>query len=885
MESDVASRKLFIGGLSYGTDDDKLKSYFEQYGTVQDAVVMKDPVTKRSRGFGFITYTHTSHVDQALSAGVHVIDSRKVEAKRAVPRHEVVRDQASPTAASSSTTTTNSSSSKPFPNNSHHHNQQQQQNSNGNNYQNNNNTNNNNSNNNNQQQQQQQYHNDLHINSDEYAYCKIFVGGLHYDTRDGEFRHYFEKYGRVISAEVMFNRETHKSRGFGFIIFDNEDSVDRVCEEKDHSIDGKTVEVKRAVPRSKIGVMNVNTTTGSGTNNNNNTNNSTGGSSTPTNSNTNLNNLAAFPPVSPLNKNTVLNNNNNNNNLNVNVNNNNNSSSSIASAGASSISSSNSVGQKNTSTPGTSVNNNVNANTNTTNSSIQAKKPTPGTPPTSYAAVVISGPQASSSNASQQSSQTQSTRQSPSFGPIGSPTHGGNSNSSFGMMLPPTHLSNNNNNNSMSGTNSLNNSTHGSGNFGQSPYRSHSSSISDLSEPYQNHHQQHQHQQLQMLQQQQQQQQNKLLQHQEQFPPPSSPLRSMTSNYPPLSNSSFISYSHLAIPNPSHLRNRALSESYLSLPPHKSFQLSLSMMTPSPDLPYPPLLPSNLDGTNDNFEETSPNKLNDFNIQLSSENTPTDDTIGNSTWSPSKLSSTSGNKESQLESLFASNRQDIERSVSLGGLGWMPSSLSTHNHPPPQSRRGFSDLGVGIGFGNDNTDRDVSFGFNLPDLVETDHQQQLQQQQQQQQQLQYHQQQSLHQYQQHQHHIQQQQQQQQQQLNNPFIPSMSAWESFIDQAINVPNISPPRPHSYSLNNLHDGLSPNSNRHYHLNMNIHNSLHYNTQNNSQSSTTTSNSILNSGIDDNDDNSYCIQELRLQAPEYTPGNIHSSSSSTSSPWLSR
>lgn len=57
----------------------------------------------------------------------------------------------------------------------------------------------------------------------------------------GEFRHYFEKYGRVMSAEVMFNRETHKSRGFGFIIFDNEESVDRVCEEKDHSIDGKMV--------------------------------------------------------------------------------------------------------------------------------------------------------------------------------------------------------------------------------------------------------------------------------------------------------------------------------------------------------------------------------------------------------------------------------------------------------------------------------------------------------------------------------------------------------------------------------------------------------------------------------------------------------------------
>ena len=44
-----------------------------------------------------------------------------------------------------------------------------------------------------------------------------------------------------MSAEVMFNRETHKSRGFGFIIFESEDSVDLVCEEKEHSIDGKVV--------------------------------------------------------------------------------------------------------------------------------------------------------------------------------------------------------------------------------------------------------------------------------------------------------------------------------------------------------------------------------------------------------------------------------------------------------------------------------------------------------------------------------------------------------------------------------------------------------------------------------------------------------------------
>ncbi len=56
-----------------------------------------------------------------------------------------------------------------------------------------------------------------------------------------DFRAYFERYGRVVSAEVMFNRETHKSRGFGFIVFELEDSAIKVCSEKEHIIDGKVV--------------------------------------------------------------------------------------------------------------------------------------------------------------------------------------------------------------------------------------------------------------------------------------------------------------------------------------------------------------------------------------------------------------------------------------------------------------------------------------------------------------------------------------------------------------------------------------------------------------------------------------------------------------------
>jgi hypothetical protein len=59
-----------------------------------------------------------------------------------------------------------------------------------------------------------------------------------------EFRAYFEKFGRVLSAEVMFNRETHKSRGFGFIVFEQERGADSVCAEREHVIDGKVVRNK-----------------------------------------------------------------------------------------------------------------------------------------------------------------------------------------------------------------------------------------------------------------------------------------------------------------------------------------------------------------------------------------------------------------------------------------------------------------------------------------------------------------------------------------------------------------------------------------------------------------------------------------------------------------
>ncbi|XP_057584187.1 heterogeneous nuclear ribonucleoprotein A3-like isoform X3 [Hippopotamus amphibius kiboko] len=87
-------RKLFIGGLSFETTDDSLREHFEKWSTLTDCVVMRDPQTKRSRGFGFVTDSCVEEVDAAMCARPHKADGRVVEPKRAVSREDSVKPAA-----------------------------------------------------------------------------------------------------------------------------------------------------------------------------------------------------------------------------------------------------------------------------------------------------------------------------------------------------------------------------------------------------------------------------------------------------------------------------------------------------------------------------------------------------------------------------------------------------------------------------------------------------------------------------------------------------------------------------------------------------------------------------------------------------------------------
>ncbi len=60
------SKKLFVGGLSWGTSDDALREAFAVFGDVTDAKVITDRETGRSRGFGFVTFASADAADEAI---------------------------------------------------------------------------------------------------------------------------------------------------------------------------------------------------------------------------------------------------------------------------------------------------------------------------------------------------------------------------------------------------------------------------------------------------------------------------------------------------------------------------------------------------------------------------------------------------------------------------------------------------------------------------------------------------------------------------------------------------------------------------------------------------------------------------------------------------
>eukprot|EP00063_Salmo_salar_P043857 XP_014018692.1 PREDICTED: RNA-binding protein Musashi homolog 2-like isoform X2 [Salmo salar] len=131
--------KMFIGGLSWQTSPDSLRDYFTKFGEIRECMVMRDPTTKRSRGFGFVTYVDAASVDNVLAQQHHELDSKTIDPKVAFPRR----------AQPKMVTRTK----------------------------------------------------------------KIFVGGLSANTVVEDVKQYFEQFGKVEDAMLMFDKTTNRHRG------------------------------------------------------------------------------------------------------------------------------------------------------------------------------------------------------------------------------------------------------------------------------------------------------------------------------------------------------------------------------------------------------------------------------------------------------------------------------------------------------------------------------------------------------------------------------------------------------------------------------------------------------------------------------------------------
>jgi len=183
------NRKLFVGGLSYDTNDDSFRQHFEQWGEVVDCVIMRDRETKKSKGFGFITYKEVSMIDEAQRSRPHHLDGRDVDTKRSMPRDS---------------------------------------------------------------------------GESQKSLTKMFIGGMKDDTTVEMLREVFAPYGEMKSCDVVTDKQSGKCKGFGFIEFEDYDSVDRCVLKKRHELNGRTVEVKKAVPKEEMSSRGGNDSYGAG---------------------------------------------------------------------------------------------------------------------------------------------------------------------------------------------------------------------------------------------------------------------------------------------------------------------------------------------------------------------------------------------------------------------------------------------------------------------------------------------------------------------------------------------------------------------------------------------------------------------------------------------
>ena len=196
--------KIFVGGLSWQTTEETLRYHFEQFGEVASVEVMRDRGTGNPRGFAFVVFKSDETVELVLKNMPHEVNHKVVDVKRAQARGaappSIHRGGDAGTAGNAGGGGVGGSG---FSN-----------------------------------------------SSAEELQNKVFVGGLPLHVDSDALREFFSQFGRVVDAIVMIDQVSQRSRGFGFVTWeDGCGGAQKAIAEQPVSFDGKSVEVKLATPK------------------------------------------------------------------------------------------------------------------------------------------------------------------------------------------------------------------------------------------------------------------------------------------------------------------------------------------------------------------------------------------------------------------------------------------------------------------------------------------------------------------------------------------------------------------------------------------------------------------------------------------------------------